>query len=447
MKQYDIKQLIIRLTAATLVALMLYIGYLVAFCRAEYQYFSLIYPICFMLICFAVNLIEVKGMEEQTRSKIIISIGVAFALAATIFSRGFNGVVSFMLVLLFYVMLWYKATENFYELFEVIYTVSQFKRNLLTLLLINIYAAYFSYAPKTIESIKTYSILYIVVAVFMLFVMRNTKFAKAAQQKQSMIESILAIAFVLATFIMSIPSVYRPVLAAIASGYSLIEAGVQKVFEVIAIPFVYFFNWLFSLVKPGRGRVLEKVLDVLVKGREEYLEDVQEIPEYNPQIVRLVYKIIMAALALCALAVIIYFAYISIDRFVRKKRRIGFSEDKEFVVDLKETGIGRLFANAAGKLAGLYKKAAFSLTASNREKLRHEYKLFLKKAYEKSVIKGENVTSHEVYEQIIIRYPSSLSLMELITQLYEEVRYGTKNPENGELANFRLNISQVSRLF
>jgi hypothetical protein len=212
------------------------------------------------------------------------------------------------------------------------------------------------------------------------------------------------------------------------------------------MPIVYILNILV-----GRLKLLAQKAFKTLTGATENLEkltpeDYEEFVEGSSPVFDYLMKFISTAVMIMAILLILYFLYIYIDKAIRKRTKDTFEEDREFVVDVKLGSLSKLMSKTINKVADVYKKTTFNITADNKEKLRHEYKIFLQKLYTKKHIENENITAWEVYEVLNLRNKMIHEKLEYITNIYEEVRYGGKLPDVDELKAFRVGIKEVLKV-
>ncbi|MFZ5351320.1 MAG: DUF4129 domain-containing protein [Bacillota bacterium] len=443
----DFREALLRVTALVIEVLIIYTVYITLASRLpEYGHFSLVIPVVFSILGFGVNYISFKGMKKEHRSLLIVAGGVALSIVSSLILQGISNLVASLLVLLFFILLWNRAIKYFYEEYEFIYSVDQFYKSAAVLIVLNLYTNYTISAVVFAPIIRAYTVLYIAAAIILMFEMRSVKYLRHMERKHPLSEILFTILILAATFVMSSPKFIAAVYLAIKAVLKPVTDIVIKVAVIIATPIAYVFEWIIRRLKPMLASAAEK-MGLTEEGiAEREAKELADVITYDSEMFQRILKVASTVILLIMLVVITYLIYKYIDRYVRSKKSDGYTEDKEFVLDLKGSGISALINNFKGTISDLYKRAAFNLTADNREKLRHEYKCFLLKLYSKNIIGEENHTAWEVLEIISKGYPGSNTYMEHITQSYEEVRYGTKQPGNSELKRFRADIDEVYRI-
>ncbi len=443
MKQYRLQEALLRTLSTMLGAFALHIGYMFLSPWTAAPNIPFAYIFVTALLGLAINIYEPKCIKTNARSIIIIAVGIIIsALAAILFSRGFN-VIEILLIFVLFLLVWNRAAKYFYIDMEFLYTIGQFYFNMGLLLVLNTFTAYSQQFSYLKSDIGRYTIIYTVAAIFLLIEIRNIKFLKNTEKKKSILDIIFILSILTATFALSTQKALEIISSIIKAVYGFINPIVAAVVTTISAPFVYVLNLLFSRLKLLVGKAFEKLTGAAENIEKLNPEKYQELTGNSSPVFDYVMKFITSGIIIILVLLVIYFLYIYIDKAVRKKSKGSYEEDREFVVDVGINRLSKLTGKAVNKLTDVYKMAAFSITADTREKLRHEYKTFLQKLYAKKAINAENITAWEVYEVLNPNYPAIDKVLKDITKLYEEVRYGEKLPQRDELKAFKIKVKDI----
>jgi hypothetical protein len=281
-------------------------------------------------------------------------------------------------------------------------------------------------------------------AVYMLSELKNFRYvSKNENAKRTAFDTAAPIFMIGITVVMSIPSVFKAVVFPFVFVFRLIYAWIVKGILLLTYPLAWLMNYIYKLIElPNQKGQPKPDFKNILGMPEQYKE---ALTNTNSPFIQLIGKILtfMLMLSLCAYAVYLLFKFI--DRLTRSEEEQDFEEEKEFI--LKSGRQKKL--GAIGKLTGAMRKAAesisFMLTADNRDKLRNEYKNFIQKLYNKKMISKEHFTAQEVLQIMLSKAPNQEKELVSITGIYEEVRYGTKYPEDSELKIFKRNIIEVTK--
>ncbi|MDF2841554.1 MAG: hypothetical protein K0Q99_2326 [Clostridia bacterium] len=442
MKPYNDKQLWFRIIAAAADAILFYIGFLVVNQVVRGSSISILFFLITAICGLSANFLPYNSNNKHKHGYVVGSIG----LAIVILSIGAAAIIDFHLFTLpigfiALVFLYHRSYTSYLGNVLYLYTVEGFYRSAVFLFVIN--AASINFHMVSNELMR-YSVLYIIMAVYMLSELKNFRYVSKNENVKRTAFDIAAPIFMLGiTVVMSIPTVFKAAVFPFVFVFRLIYAWIVKGILLLTYPLAWLLNYIYNLIElPNQKGQPKPDFKNILGMPEQYKE---ALTNTSSPFIQLIGKILtfMFMVSICAYAVYLLFKFI--DRLTRFEEEQDFEEEKEFIIKGgKQKKLGTI-----GKLTGAMRRAAgsisFMLTADNRDKLRNEYKSFIQKLYNKKIISKDNFTAQEVLQIILSKAPNQEKELVSITGIYEEVRYGTKYPEDSELKIFKRNIIEVTK--
>lgn len=444
---YSDKQLLIRVIVAAADAVLFYIGYLFLSRIFDSGRINIVFFILTAELGLLMNLLPYNNENKRKSMRIISSIGLAWAVViVTITSLLHFDFVAIPMILILLVFLYYKSYRNYVFHVLYIYTLKDFYRNAFILVVLNIAVTFLPgfFGPVASE-IMTFSVLYIIIVLYLMTQLKNFRcLNKNENKRKTAFEAVVTMIMIGVMVVMSIPGVLRsithPFVAFFQFIYERLAAGILFVVDSCASFLVRTFN-----LTPDTGVLLmNSASQMMGDSTEKYrLEDYRS----DSQVVQMFGKVLAFVLLLAICAYVIYLLYRFIDRITRSEIEEDFIEDTEFVlVKSKDKGPGLL-----NKLGNSLKKTVGNLSslirANNADKLRNEYKAFVRKLHGKKLIVHYNYTAQHIYKLMLSKAPDQEEALENITAMYEEVRYGVRYPEDTELKAFKKNLAEISKCF
>jgi hypothetical protein len=445
MKLFNNKQLMFRVIAAVAESILFYIGFLFANQIVNGSNISIAFFILIALCGLFINLSPYNSIDRRKQSLFFGSIGLAVA-AFSIGLSSINGFHLFALPVGFIalIFLYYRSHTSYLSNIFYVYTVGSFYQSVAFLFMINAAAAFWSRSFGMIsDELMRYSVLYIIMALYMLSEVKNFRYVSKTENSRKTAFDIAATSFmIIITIIMSIPKVFKIVTFPFVTVFQFVYGWIVKGILAITYPFARLLNYFYSLIpeldqsgktKPDYGNML---------GMPDKYDDALNL---SSPLVEFIGKALtfIFMLSICAYAIYLLFKFIN--KITKAEEEDDFVENKEFILKSGKKRAGGLI----NKLTNSMKRAAgnisFMLTADNGDKLRNEYRIFLQKLYNKKVIEKNNCTAQDILQRMLTRIPNQRDALTIITELYEEVRYGARSPEDHELKGFRKNIMEITK--
>ena len=445
MKLFNNKQLMFRVIAAVAESILFYIGFLFANQIVNGSNISIAFFILIALCGLFINLSPYNSIDKRKQSLFFGSIGLAMA-AFSIGLSSINGFHLFALPVGFIalIFLYYRSHTSYLSNIFYVYTVGSFYQSVAFLFMINAAAAFWSRSFGMIsDELMRYSVLYLIMALYMLSEVKNFRYVSKTENSRKTAFDIAATSFmIIITIIMSIPKVFKIVTFPFVTVFQFVYGWIVKGILAITYPFARLLNYFYSLIpeldqsgktKPDYGNML---------GMPDKYDDALNL---SSPLVEFIGKALAFIFMLSICAYAIYFLFKFINRIAKAEEEDDFVENKEFILKSGKKRAGGLI----NKLTNSMKRAAgnisFMLTADNGNKLRNEYRIFIQKLYNKKVIEKNNCTAQDILQRMLTRVPNQRDALTNITELYEEVRYGARFPEDHELKSFRKNVMEITK--
>lgn len=450
MKQFNRRELLLRIVAASAEAILFYLGYMFINQIFVGSKVNVLFFIIVALGGLLANLLPYNSSDKRKQSMFYSIVGLVLASIVTAIIA-IMGTDVFLLPIDFAILVWlyYRANMSYLSNVLYIYTIGDFNKSLGLLFFMNVIAVYFTgiYAP-VLNMLLRYTVLYIVMGLYTLTEIKNFKYVSKSENGKKSAFDIFATGFMIAlTVIMSIPKVFSLAIKPFALVFGFVYGLMTKLLILVSTPFGMGLSAISKLLHVPDWKSIEGQI-----GRGNSSIKPPENTTYNnidPNTLNLLQIIgrVLTYLFLLALCIfILYLLFKFIDRQSRSKINEDFEEDREFISKNKNSkgpGFLKRLGETVKKAAG---DIAFILTANNADKLRNEYKDFIKKLHGKKIIENYNYTALEILDITSHKTPSETAVLESITSMYEEVRYGVKYPEDNELKTFRRNLAEASKV-
>jgi hypothetical protein len=444
MRLFKNKQLLLRMIASVAESILFYIGFLFINHIANGSRINIAFFIVTALCGLFVNFLPYNSFDKRKNSLIFGSIGLALAVLSIGISsiNGFNLLalpIGFILI----IFLYYRSYTSYLANIFYVYTVESFYQSLVFLFVMNFAVVFWERSFGVIsEELMRYSVLYIIMALYMLSEVKNFRYVSKNENPRKTAFDIIATGFIIIiTVIMSIPSVFKVIVFPFVSIFQFVYVWIMKGILLITYPIALLLNYIHNLIPEidQEGKPKPDVDSAM--GMSNKYEGLLN-NEVSPLLL-LIGKALafIFLLMICAYAVYILFKFIN--KITKSNEEDDFVENKEFILRSKKKKTPGLIS----KLADSVKKAAgnisFMLAADNRDKLRNEYKNFIQKLYNKKIIENNNHTAQDILQCMLSLIPDQTDALRSITELYEDVRYGVRYPEDNELKVFRKNILEI----
>lgn len=444
MRLFRNRQLRLRMLAAVAEAVLFYMVFVFINQMLQGSKINILFFILTALCGLFLNLLPYNSADKKYRMMLGF-VGLALAIS----SVGLSAIGGFRIWTLplgfaALVFLYYRSYTGYLANIIYIYTPQGFYKVLGLMFLLNGAAAFWKlgFAPITAELLR-YSVLYIILALYILSEIKNFRYVSRSESgRKSAFDTTATILMLLVTVAMSIPKVFHAVSFPFVYVFGFLYRWVAKGILLITYPFARLMEYLYNLIPELPEKEGQKANFGAMEGmKDQYNADLSNI---SSPFVQLLGRILAALIliGICAFAVYLLFKFIA--RITRNEEEEDFKEEKEFILRNKKKQPGFL-----SKLADNVKKTADNLAlrlrADNRDKLRMEYKDFLQMLYAKKHVETQNHTAQELLQLLRDRLPDKALELSVITELYEEVRYGTKYPQDIELKSFKKNIAEISK--
>ncbi|MDF2519719.1 MAG: hypothetical protein K0R84_347 [Clostridia bacterium] len=450
MKQYSRREFLMYIAASSAEAVLFYIGYMfvnqLIGGSASHILFFIISALCGLLV----NLLPYNNADKRKQSLTFSIVGLLLASLETAISvmADFN-LYSLPILFAILVLLYYRANMRYLSSVLYIYSIGSFNRGIAFLFLLNLAAAYFTDIFSNISSeLVRYAMLYILMGLYMLTEIKHFKYiSKNENNKKSAFDIIAIVGMIALTVIMSVPKIFAIFIKPFAFAFGFVYDLIVKLLVYASYPMGIGLNYLYSLVHmPEEGNIYHKIfkeVDPLTNRFDKAIVD-----ETNPTVVNIIEIIgktltFLVLLGICAYLLYLLFRFI--DRYNRSKSVEDFQEEKEFILGKRKSKGSGLIKRLGGTVKRVAGEIAFTLTADNADKLRNEYKNFIKKLHNKKIIEHYNYTALDILDITALQVPEQETALERITSMYEEVRYGVKYPQDDELKAFRKSLEELSK--
>jgi len=451
MKQFNRKELLLRIVASSADAIIFYVGYIFVNQPISNSRINILFFVAVSLCGLLVNLLPYNSSDKHKQSMMYSIIGLVLAIVVTGISaiNNFN-ILSLPIGFAALILIYFRSNTNYISNILYIFSIGDFKRNIGLLFIINIFSAYLAKTYFGVsDELMRYTVLYVIAGLYMLTQIKNFRYvSKSENNKKSSFDIIATVSIIVLTVIMSISKVFAVVTKPFVAIFELVYGLITKLVILISYPFSMALNAIYDMIHlPGESKLNELMsngsLSKMNKKNSGLIEN------YDPTTALIVQMIIKALAFLVLMAICAYLVYVLfkfINRFNRSKSIEDFEEDKEFVHGSKKPkrpGFIKRLSDTVKKTAG---DIAFILTADNADKLRNEYKDFIKKLHNKKLIEHYNYTPLEIFDIAMQKVPNQKSVLESITNMYEEVRYGVKYPQDNELKAFRRGVAEIEKV-
>lgn len=446
MKQHNVSQLLIKIVIAILNALPAYMIYLLVSPWPRNSLIEFYWIIVVAIVGFVLNMISIPNLKEATHSKIVIMVSVVTSILLSFFNNSNGNTISLLATFILLLWVWSRAVKSFFEDYKYMYSVEQFYQNIVILVLINIFTVVNKLTQYLQPNMTRYTILYIVIAVLILFEVRNNKYLKDIKVRKASYDFLFTVGILALTFIMSTEKALTIAYNILSSIYGFVYPILFKIAIFVLTPVAFFIEYIAGKLKPKFAQSLEQISKAYGNYEKLSPDKFDNTLIQTSDLPGKIFNFFTIIVMIFVVIIIVYIIYKSIDRFVRKQVNDDFTEEKNFEVNINFMRLSEFYKHTKEKAINVYKKATFNIRADNREKLRHEYMIFLNKIYSKNIIDKENITAQEVQNIICETYPNTSVVMGFITNMYEDVRYGNKMPEITELKDFKIRVVQLLKI-
>lgn len=444
MKLFKDGKLLLRAFTAVTEALLFYNAFLFINQMVGGTKINLVFFIMMALCGLFLNLLPYNSSDNRKGNLVFGYIGLAMATLAIVITAIIGGMNVFALPVGFSALLliYWRAYGIYFVNISYVYTAKGFYKRMLLLFLLNGAAGFWSINYGVIaEELTRLSMLYIILALYNLSEVKNFRYVNKEENiRRTPFDITITSLMLIISVIMSIPKIFNIVMLPFAAAFRWIYGWIVKGFMLITYPIIKLFDFVTEIIKN------RSLLGLRQDNLEEVVEQSEEIAEYMPPpIVELIGKVLAYIVMLLVFAFVVFLLFKIINRIMKTDKEVDFTEEREFILRTGKQRSPGIFNKLKETLKKATESISFILTADNRDKLRNEYKGFVQKIYNKKVIADYNNTAQEIFELMLSKLPEQKGLLSEVTGLYEEVRYGTKYPEDGELKSFKKNITEITR--
>lgn len=450
MKQFSRKELLLRIVASSAEAIIFYVGYMFINQLISSSRINILFFVGVALCGLLVNLLPNNSSDKRKQSMTYSAIGFVLAILVTAISaiNDFN-LLSLPIGFAFLILIYIRANTSYLSNIVYVFTIGDLQRNICLLFIINIIAVYSAKIYMIIShELMRYTVLYILMGLYMLTEIKNFRYvSRSESNKKSPFDIIATGLMIVLTIVMSIPKVFAVAAKPFTAIFGFVYGLITKLIILISYPFSLVLNAIYNMIDLPEQSKLDELIS---KGTNSLSKKYDKglIDNYNPTtaiIVQMIIKTLAFLVLMVVCAYLIYVLFRFIDRFSRAKNIEDFEEDKEFIRGSKNPKRPGLIKRLSNTVKKAVEGVAFMLTADNADKLRNEYKDFIKKLYNKKLIEHYNYTALEILEIVMQKVPDKEAVLESVTNMYEEVRYGVKYPEDNELKAFRRNVTEIEK--
>ncbi|WP_079412594.1 hypothetical protein [Alkalithermobacter paradoxus] len=316
-------------------------------------------------------------------------------------------------------ILWFLSVKSFYTEIDHIYSITKLNAHTVALIIINIFINMFG--KGNVYNLNYISMLYIVSGLILLSILKHRKY------KTNKNNQIIDALFVSTVIILSFYS------------RSALSQGLKSIYNLFVGIFRIILGYLKYLFMDAIIYISEKIFFFLEFRADIQRSEPQEI--YNSENIIIYEKSQMGTLilniiiivVLIILALVIFYYIMKFIQNIYKDEEVEFVESRELCFDIENikekvnSNINSVKDNLKHKLNKIF----IPITASTKEKSRYEYSKIIKILSKKELLK-DNYTTKKIEETLNMLVPDNMNDIKWITNLYEEIRYGTKNPDNDE---------------
>ena len=443
MQKIKLEEHLVRVVSAASESILIYIVYLYL---ANILRLSAINPLLMLvtgILAYCVNGVSLSEEKKNLKSMLVTFVGVLTAILFSAFTVKALIAAELAICSAVFLLAWYRGVESYYD-YLYIYSINKFYSHTGIILFINILVQVFRTAIGVVPSLTTFSVLYILFGLYMLYEIKKGKYEKKiGAGKKVTFDTYVAVFLLVLTFVLSIPAVTQialwPFKFLLSAAYPVLAKLIDILVTPIAFLLFYATEGLRKYMDKNYMNRRNKLFQDAGEAKHKNLSDIQD-----PESIKIITNALVVVLFVVAALVLIYLMYRLTKRLTLKKHELDYVEEKDFVVDLGGAKLKDIFANAGKKFKRLMNRAGLSF-ADNRERLRFEYLIFMEKLYRRGIYDSQSLTAEDISHSIVIKLPDLQENMSIITRMYEDVRYGMKMPEKNELAEFKSNITEVMK--
>ncbi len=386
------------------------------------------------LISGVFNNAEIE-MKEKTYKQLNLTIGVVISiLLSAIISENYYQLVAIFIVFLY---IWSRGVKNRGIFVSDMLNVEQFYKQLIGLFVINI-ANYFM-PPEDILIIPKYSIIYILLSIFVLLEVKNLRFSDNRSNKRVSTFEWAAVSLIILTMILLSSPAVRGFI------YHYLYEGIVKIFvygaSYLAYGLFLMLSKLFSLL-PIDEEYFKKAMEEALKqdsSKGNMFEE--QIPQDYAWLVHMINGIATLLAVVIIIALMVYIIK-AITKLQKEKHERDFTEEKEIDIKIGDLQTYKRLKGISQKIAENVRERV-KIYRDSRKRVRYYYKRFLKHLYENKILVKGNHSSEDVYKKVVEVFPFVHSAMEEITALYEKVRYGNYYPQYEEVKEFEIKLREI----
>ncbi|KXZ40678.1 hypothetical protein SAMN05661008_01608 [Alkalithermobacter thermoalcaliphilus JW-YL-7 = DSM 7308] len=351
-------------------------------------------------------------------------IGLIFSIIISfIFLDNFNLANKILIFFVFYI-LWYLSVKNMYSKLEDIHSVQKFNIKTYILIFLNFLV---SILDKNISpDIVTLSTVYIIISLIVLNILKSIKYKINKVNRAidiSLVFFIILLSFLSKNFLIKITRSTFMIIFNILSYFSYFLRAILIDFATFISKYLFFF--------------LESKQDIQSHHTENiYNNDV--ILNNNKSEIYVLFLNILILIIIILVILIIFYLITKLIKNIQKDDRQSYKEDREFCFDIKTIK----FLDIKNTKDSLKRKLSRILTSDINEKVRYEYYKLIKMLYKKNFITS-TYTARNIKKVLDSLMPDNIEDIQWITTMYEQIRYGSKNPTNKEVVMFKEKINII----
>ncbi|OGO78619.1 MAG: hypothetical protein A2Y23_10075 [Clostridiales bacterium GWB2_37_7] len=261
MRLFSNKQLRLRVIAAIAESILFYIGFLYANQIAGGSGINIVFFLITALCGLFTNSLPYNSSDKHKNTLVTGSIGLALViLSIGISAKGDFNLFALPIGFIALVFLYNRSYTGYLASILYVYTAESFYQSAVFLFIINAAVAFGSRSFNLIsEEFMRYSVLYIIMALYMLSEIKNFRYISKNENSNRTAFDITATSFmVLITVVMSVPKIFKLAIFPFTKAFYFIYGWVVKAILLITYPIARLLNYIYDLIvlpdQPGKPK-------------------------------------------------------------------------------------------------------------------------------------------------------------------------------------------------
>lgn len=382
--------------------------------------------------------IEYRELPLKTQKAVILVSGAVVSVILTLLTVSLYNVFELLMVLVLFLVIWGRAVKNSYKDIQGIFDIRSFYWGIALIGTSDLVLYMLNLMENQKSMISGCTMFYIIISMYLLSTLKTRVLGPAGTDgKKTYLDLVAVVITMLVVLLFSSQSSIRLILLLL----SYLHAAVVYVVGLIAIPLGYVAVFILNRIRWAFEAFWHaEITDPSTQAPEEVPFD---NAAYQTSIGSFIH-VVAYILLIIAVIIAVRQIYKAIGRYMDKERVRDYAESREFIAgfgQLKES-LPKWLGALKGKYDAAVDRLLFNIRATTAEKIRHEYKKFIKLLYAKELA-AEGNTAGDICCMLGSKYPAVDEYIKAVTVIYEDIRYGTKEPGEEELERFRTYLGKV----